>query len=74
MKTAKITKLSETTFSVSTDLFMSSCKNWIGEMLLNGDTLVRVPGVVYSYCPKISLPNHADKLRGMAVGEDITIG
>lgn len=74
MKTAKITKLSETTFAVSTDLFMSSCKNWAGEMLLAGDTLVRIPGVIYNYCPKISLPSHADKLRGMAVGEVVTIG
>jgi len=74
MKTATITKLSESTFAVSTDLFMSNCTNWAGDMQLNGDTLVRIPGLIYNYCPKISLPNHADELRGMAVGEAITIG
>jgi hypothetical protein len=74
MKTATITKLSETTFTVSTDLFMSNCKNWVGMMLLKNESLVRIPGVIYNYCPKISLPNHADQLRSMAVGDVITIG
>ena len=73
MTTATITKLSETTFAVSTDLFMSNCTNWNGDMQLVDNTLVRIPGVIYNYCPKISLPNHADQLRGLAVGEAITI-
>jgi hypothetical protein len=73
MKTATITKISETTFSVATDLFMSNGKNWAGDMALIGDTLTRIPGVIYSYCPRIQLPNHADKLRSLPIGGEITI-
>jgi len=74
MKTATITKLSETTYSVKTDLTMSNCTHWAGDMQLKGDALVRIDGVIYNYCPRIIVINHADQLKALPVGGSLTIG
>jgi hypothetical protein len=74
MKKATITKLSDSIYFVETDLFMSNLKNWSGKMQLTNDTLSRIQGVLYSYCPRITLKAHAQLLADAKIGDKVTIG